>query len=107
MDAEKSNIINCLEFIPSPDNDTLADIVEMAKPLEATRNLVVGSTAVILDGERSMCRTRECNSGNYRFQKRFFFDVMLVLRFYSQLATNKVMLSRLVNISTLCQTQGL
>ena len=35
----------------------------MGKPLEDTRNLVVGSTAVLLDGERSNCRTRECNSG--------------------------------------------
>ena len=45
------------------DNDTLADIIELGKPLEDTRNLVVGSTAVLLDGERSMCRLRECNAG--------------------------------------------
>ena len=37
----------------------------MAAELDALRRELVGETLVTLDGERSSCRLKECNLGNY------------------------------------------
>ncbi|KAK3603342.1 hypothetical protein CHS0354_025948 [Potamilus streckersoni] len=46
------------------DNETLAEVKELQKPLEAQKREVVGHTAVLLEGETYWCRIRECNLGN-------------------------------------------
>ena len=37
----------------------------MAAELDALRSELVGESLVTLDGERSSCRLKECNLGNY------------------------------------------
>ena len=50
-------------YVSLSDPDTLAVIAQLAEPLEETKNIIVGSTAVILEGDRTQCRLRECNTG--------------------------------------------
>lgn len=71
-----------LDATVTRDADTLADIERMVVALDETRTKVVGSTAVKLEGNREMCRARECNMGNlitdawiwYHIDKREFND---------------------------------
>ncbi len=42
----------------------LARIGELAEPLEALRNQVVGNTAAAIEGNRDVCRAMECSGGN-------------------------------------------
>ncbi len=46
------------------DEEILARVQELAKPVEELRNQVIGEAAVDLDGERASCRFYECTMGN-------------------------------------------
>jgi len=46
------------------DAETLARVGELAKPLEEIRNEVVASSAGVIEGNRDVCRNRECEMGN-------------------------------------------
>jgi 5'-nucleotidase len=46
------------------DAETVARIAEMAKPLEEIRNKIVAETAALIDGDRNVCRVKECSMGN-------------------------------------------
>ncbi|KIN73620.1 bifunctional metallophosphatase/5'-nucleotidase [Sulfitobacter guttiformis] len=46
------------------DDDTVARIAEMAKPLDEIRNKVVADTAEVIGGDRAVCRSQECSMGN-------------------------------------------
>jgi len=46
------------------DPTILATVAEMAKPVDALRNQVVGSTTTPLDGDRTVCRFAECTMGD-------------------------------------------
>jgi 5'-nucleotidase len=46
------------------DPDILAQVQELAGPVEEMRTQVIGSTTTDLDGERSSCRFGECTMGN-------------------------------------------
>ncbi|MCV6825184.1 MULTISPECIES: bifunctional metallophosphatase/5'-nucleotidase [Halocynthiibacter] len=48
----------------SEDSDTVARIMEAAKPLDEIRNKVVAEAAEAIDGARENCRTQECQMGN-------------------------------------------
>lgn len=45
-------------------SDIVARVQELAAPLEQIRNKVVASSATVIDGNRSVCRIRECEMGN-------------------------------------------
>ena len=67
---------NCYFFL-CLDPQTLADIERMKKPLERTRAKIVGSTAVMLEGDPAQCRVRECNTGKSKQeQKHTSYDRM-------------------------------
>ncbi|KAL3883275.1 hypothetical protein ACJMK2_029558 [Sinanodonta woodiana] len=59
----KGNPILLDKTVPE-DNETLAEVKEFRKPIEAQKREVVGHTAVLLEGETYWCRVRECNLGN-------------------------------------------
>ena len=46
------------------DAAVLARIGELAEPLEALRNQVVGNTVEAIEGNRDVCRAMECSGGN-------------------------------------------
>ncbi len=46
------------------DAAVVARIGELAEPLEALRNQVVGNTAEAIEGNRDVCRAMECSGGN-------------------------------------------
>jgi len=46
------------------DAETVARIAEMAKPLEEIRNKIVAETVALIDGDRNVCRVKECSMGN-------------------------------------------
>ncbi len=50
-------------YIPA-NPEMRALIAELAQPLEAQRAQVIGQTSVYLDGDRDVCRSMECNTGN-------------------------------------------
>ena len=47
------------------DPATKVYVDRMAAELDALRSELVGESLVTLDGERSSCRLKECNLGNY------------------------------------------
>ncbi|KAL3883277.1 hypothetical protein ACJMK2_029560 [Sinanodonta woodiana] len=59
----KGNPILLDKTVPE-DNETIAEVKEFRKPIEAQKREVVGHTAVLLEGETYWCRVRECNLGN-------------------------------------------
>ena len=46
------------------DEATVARIAELAVPLDAIRNEVVGETSEAIEGNRDVCRAMECSGGN-------------------------------------------
>lgn len=61
-DWEGDAILLSRYISPAPD---VADLVAgLAEPIAALRQKVVGESAVMLDGARSICRVEECNLGN-------------------------------------------
>ena len=46
------------------DEATVARIAELAQPLDAIRNEVVGETSDAIEGNRDVCRAMECSGGN-------------------------------------------
>ena len=46
------------------DAATVARVAELALPLEEIRQRVVAEAAAVIDGEREVCRVRECAMGN-------------------------------------------
>ena len=48
----------------SEDDDTVARIAELAKPLDEIRNKIVASAATAIEGDRAVCRAVECQMGN-------------------------------------------
>jgi 5'-nucleotidase / UDP-sugar diphosphatase len=46
------------------DPEILAQVQELAEPVEELRSQVIGSTTTDLVGDRSVCRFEECNMGN-------------------------------------------
>ncbi len=48
----------------SEDADTVARVVELAKPLESIRNKVVAVSGGLIEGNRDICRVQECEMGN-------------------------------------------
>ena len=54
------------------DNTVLSDVNEWQKPLEQIKNLTVGTSYVLLNGERATCRVEECNMGKLVLNKAKF-----------------------------------
>lgn len=48
----------------APASDVSDLVAGLAEPIAALRQQVVGEAAVMLDGDRSVCRVEECNLGN-------------------------------------------
>lgn len=46
------------------DADSVARIAELAKPLDEIRNKIVASSDAVIEGDRKVCRTQECEIGN-------------------------------------------
>lgn len=46
------------------NGDIVARVSELAKPLDEIRNKVVAATAGVVEGNRDVCRVRECAMGN-------------------------------------------
>jgi 5'-nucleotidase len=46
------------------DQSTVARIAELAVPLEEIRQMVVADTSALIEGDRAVCRIRECAMGN-------------------------------------------
>ena len=47
-----------------PDQNFVNRVKELAAPIEELKNRVIGSTAEVIDGDRSSCRAGECQMGN-------------------------------------------
>lgn len=48
----------------SEQEDIVARVAELAKPLDEIRNKVVASSAAVIEGNRAVCRIQECEMGN-------------------------------------------
>ncbi|MDQ0558839.1 5'-nucleotidase [Rhizobium mesoamericanum] len=48
----------------TPDPTLTARITELAKPIEELRKKVIGSSEAPIDGDRTVCRVKECSMGN-------------------------------------------
>ena len=48
---------------PAPDVSDL--VAGLAEPINELRSRVVGESAIVLEGNRSVCRVEECNLGNF------------------------------------------
>ncbi|WP_028746689.1 bifunctional metallophosphatase/5'-nucleotidase [Rhizobium mesoamericanum] len=48
----------------TPDPTLTARIAELAKPIEELRKKVIGSSKAPIDGDRTVCRVKECSMGN-------------------------------------------
>ncbi|MBP2443761.1 bifunctional metallophosphatase/5'-nucleotidase [Rhizobium leguminosarum] len=48
----------------TPDPVVVARIAELAKPIEELRKKVIGSSEAPIDGDRKVCRVKECSMGN-------------------------------------------
>ena len=48
----------------TPDPAVLARVAELAKPIEELRKKVIGSSEGPIDGDRKVCRVKECSMGN-------------------------------------------
>ncbi|CCM76396.1 bifunctional metallophosphatase/5'-nucleotidase [Rhizobium mesoamericanum] len=48
----------------TPDPTLTARIAELAKPIEELRKKVIGSSEAPIDGDRTVCRVKECSMGN-------------------------------------------
>ncbi len=53
-----------LDASVTPDADIAARVLELAGPIEELKQRVVGETAELIDGDRSVCRAMECPMGN-------------------------------------------
>ena len=53
-----------LDASVAEDEDILARVAQMAQPLEALRNTVIGESLSTVDGSRESCRFGECTMGN-------------------------------------------
>lgn len=62
--AEQQNIVVEADSI-APDPDVLAVLAPFQAKRDVLFNIVIGSTSVRLDGDRSQIRTRETNLGNF------------------------------------------
>ncbi|MGK6311939.1 5'-nucleotidase C-terminal domain-containing protein [Neorhizobium sp. DT-125] len=47
-----------------PDQALAARIVELKKPIEDMKKKVVGTSEAVIDGDRRICRAKECTMGN-------------------------------------------
>ncbi|MBY5335151.1 LysM peptidoglycan-binding domain-containing protein [Rhizobium leguminosarum] len=48
----------------TPDPAVLARVAELAKPIEELRKKVIGSSESPIEGDRKVCRVKECSMGN-------------------------------------------
>lgn len=48
----------------TPDPAVVARVAELAKPIEELRKKVIGSSEGPIDGDRKVCRVKECSMGN-------------------------------------------
>ncbi|TCL69708.1 5'-nucleotidase C-terminal domain-containing protein [Rhizobium sp. BK251] len=48
----------------TPDPAIVARVAELAKPIEELRNKVIGSSEGPIEGDRTVCRVKECSMGN-------------------------------------------
>ncbi|MBX5163984.1 MULTISPECIES: bifunctional UDP-sugar hydrolase/5'-nucleotidase [unclassified Rhizobium] len=48
----------------TPDPAVVARITELAKPIEELRKKVIGSSEAPIEGDRKVCRVKECSMGN-------------------------------------------
>ncbi|EJC81257.1 5'-nucleotidase/2',3'-cyclic phosphodiesterase-like hydrolase [Rhizobium leguminosarum bv. trifolii WSM2297] len=48
----------------TPDPAVVARIAELAKPIEELRKKVIGSSETPIEGDRKVCRVKECSMGN-------------------------------------------
>lgn len=48
----------------TPDPAVIARIAELAKPIEELRKKVIGSSESPIEGDRKVCRVKECSMGN-------------------------------------------
>ncbi|WP_431320398.1 5'-nucleotidase C-terminal domain-containing protein [Rhizobium sp. YTU87027] len=48
----------------TPDPTLTARIAELAKPIEELRKKVIGSSQAPIEGDRTVCRVKECSMGN-------------------------------------------
>ena len=48
----------------TPDPAVLARVAELAKPIEELRKKVIGSSEGPIEGDRKVCRVKECSMGN-------------------------------------------
>lgn len=48
----------------TPDEATLAKVVELGAPLEEMKAEVIGETTALIQGDRNVCRVQECEMGN-------------------------------------------
>lgn len=53
-----------LDASVQPDEKLAARVKEMAAPIEALKQKVIGEIAAPIDGDRTACRQRECEMGN-------------------------------------------
>jgi 5'-nucleotidase len=53
-----------LDVEVKPDEATLAKVVELGVPLDELKSEVIGSTTAMIQGDRNVCRVRECEMGN-------------------------------------------
>jgi len=61
-DAKGDPILIDSSFTPDPA--VVARIAELAKPIEELRKKVIGSSEAPIDGDRKVCRVKECSMGN-------------------------------------------
>ena len=53
-----------LDNTVSPDSNFANRVKALAEPIEELKNRVIGSSAEVIDGDRSSCRAGECQMGN-------------------------------------------
>lgn len=53
-----------LDASVTPDEDVVARLAELSKPIEELKNKVIGTATDMIDGERDSCRAVECAMGD-------------------------------------------
>ncbi len=48
----------------APDQAVAAQVAELAKPIDALRKKVIGQSSDKIEGDRTVCRAKECSMGN-------------------------------------------
>ncbi|NKF32904.1 multifunctional 2',3'-cyclic-nucleotide 2'-phosphodiesterase/5'-nucleotidase/3'-nucleotidase, partial [Pseudomonas sp. BGM005] len=61
-DAKGDPILIDASFTPDPA--VVARVTELAKPIEELRKKVIGSSEGPIEGDRKVCRVKECSMGN-------------------------------------------